>query len=227
MPISADYSIPGMRIRAGRADEPWALVVQTAARQDWVEELTDLVERISRPRVPTCIHYRDRFYRIDSVEETTSGWIYRMTVWPPNEPRMNVFELDQTRIKADTIEKKLFDLDLRQGRNAIWWAWVFGWLPSGVQDELAERHNFSPCDASRIQAFFQCIFFLGMLWSKIAEVIAGSYIGMDASITALWIVYGLIIEGAVRWGHTLVTQEPCGFWPVELAWRIVGRFRCV
>ncbi|MEN6626853.1 MAG: hypothetical protein ABFD69_11575 [Candidatus Sumerlaeia bacterium] len=222
--ISADYSIRGMRIRPGRGGEPWALVVQTAERQKWVEELGDVIDRISRPRVPTCIHYRGRFYRIDSAEETPSGWVYRMTPWPDNEMRLSVFELESGEIRADTIEWALLDRDHRQARKAILWAWTLGWLPSGIQDELAERYNFSPCDASRIEAFVQCILCLGLVWGGIAPLFAGFYGGAIGPIGTLWCMYAVTIEGAARWGHTLVSQEPMGFWPVEIGWRLWRRY---
>lgn len=217
-----DYSIPGMRIRAGRDGEPWALVVQSAERQsEWVEELATVVERISNPRTPTAIHYQDQYYRIDEVERTESGWTYRMTAWPDGEPRLHTFELDRAQIRADKIEKDLMARDVHEGRAAILWGWLLGWLPSPIQNDLAEHHNFSPADASRVQAFIQFIFMLGFTWAGTGGLFAGFHLGHTGPIGTLWFSFAMVAEGAIRYGHTLVTQEPCGFWPLELVHRLL------
>lgn len=217
---NADYSIPGMRIRVGGED--WALVVQSAERQaEWVEELKSVVERISNPRTPTAIHYGDQYYRIDEVEQTDSGWVYRMSVWPEGEPRIRVFELDVAHICHGEIDKERLARDVREGHGAIVWAWVLGWLPSPMQNELAEKYNFSPADASRVQAFIQCLVMLAFTWTGTGGLFAGFTRGHVGPIGTLWFTFAITLEGAIRYGHTLVTQEPCGFWPVEVVHRML------
>lgn len=201
---AADYSIPGMRIRVGGPGEQWALVVRSKTRQiDWVEELPSVVERISQPRVPTAIHYQDQFYRIDSAEQTENGWIYRMTVWPLNEPRLSIFELDRAHIQAEAAEASQLRVDVEKAHTAVVWAWLLGWLPSAIQNHLAEPMNFNPGDASRIQAFVQSVVCLGLTWLYIMTPPMG------------WIFFFITLEGSFRWMHTLVTREPCGFWLLE------------
>ncbi|MCE5230232.1 hypothetical protein LLG95_11625 [bacterium] len=206
---AADYSIPGMRIRPTESGE---LLVQSSVQQDWVEELPTVVERISNPRVPTAIHYQNQFYRIDSVEQSETGWIYRMTPWPENELRLNTFELDADHIRTETADTARLKRDVDQAHVMVVWAWLLGWLPSPIQNRLAERINFSPADASRVEAFVQMALGLGLTWLYIMAPPYG------------WLFFLATLEGGFRWMHCSITQEPIGFWPLEAATRLIRRF---
>lgn len=211
-----DYTIPGMRIQKNPPSSPWALVIRCARKQeDWVP----LKSRkfFDHKLMDTTIKYQGKFYRIHELEETESGWVYRLAPWPRGEIMCRTVELDLEKMELARLEKE--DVKRMERRVAIspYYELFLGFLPARLQDKLAETWYFSPEQASRKNALAEFLVFFSVLAVTVAVILGYG----DPNAILRGCLYCLLaFEGLIRWAHVLGSNEPFGLILLEAADRL-------
>lgn len=217
-----DYSIPGMRIRAGAPGEPWALVVRTATTQDWVLEPLDLIDRHTTLEHPTTVLYQGQAWRVHEAEQTDSGWVYRLRPCPPGEQQLRTVSLSAADLVHTRLAQAEFTGQMKRIHHYSHYELLLGWLPARLQEHLAERWLFSTVSATRKSGLLQ--FFIGMGGAFPMMVIAHSLGGWRRDLLLLgW--FGLILDGVARWCYAIGEEKPCGWfvleWPDALCRKLI------
>lgn len=216
LPPPANYTIPGLRIQKNIDSGPWELTIRATERQT---EWTIFREKKHyEPMVmDTTIHYEGRFYRIHEEEESAGGWIYRLNVRPPGEIMHKIVELTAEKVAEVQTEKKELDRMMTLNTISIYYEIFLGFLPARIQNNLAERLHFSPEDASRKNALLEFFFFFGC--TALATILIFAVKSTFFLLMGFGIL-GLALEGFVRWGHILASNEPLGLYILEVLDRI-------
>lgn len=222
----ADYAIPGFRIQSYDFAAQWLLVIRVAEKQaGWVVHSEDIYS-LESTQMATTIRYREELFRIDEAEETPSGWVYRLTLWPPNEVIARVVELTPEAIAQERKERENLRRDARLSTPSFFYEFVFGFLPARVQNQMAERIFFSPADASRKSGLVQFFVFFMLAAFSLIGAVAAMYAFSESAgdfLANSFIFFVLAVEGGVRWGHAASADRPLGFTPLELLDRLFHR----
>ncbi|MBN1900130.1 hypothetical protein JW926_02240 [Candidatus Sumerlaeota bacterium] len=207
---ACDYSIPNLRIQLVDPPEPFAMIIKSAQKQDWTPFHPS--PYLVKEKKETVILYQGSYYRLLEAKETPTGWIYRLNPLPQGEIPFNIVPLDIDQWARGVIDRDDTERLKQKTRKAWLYEGFIGWLPGKIQQELAERWEFNPEDASKKNAIFQAaiffIFTMATLGSKFAILMAWF---------SLW--------GMLRWFHVYISETGCGFFTLEIIFHLVTENR--
>ncbi|NQU41914.1 hypothetical protein HQ520_01420 [bacterium] len=215
--VNVDFSVPGMRIYRQNETSPWPVIVHTAVGQARWEVYSNQPGFLPGLVVPTLL-YEGRDYCIAEAEEGASGaWVYRLKPWPKGEVWQRVVELNRKTIEEkERRERQMAREELWSHRSAYYDLFL-GFLPGRLQDFLGEKLHFSAEEASRKNALVEYfvvfpLCFVGFI-EPLEFIVSGEfYTPLGAGLG----LFALAVEGALRWGHVVSSNRPCGLLALEI-----------
>ncbi|MBI1292596.1 hypothetical protein GC173_15365 [bacterium] len=210
--MAVDQSIPGMAIR--RSTQPMVhLKVFVGRPLGWVTQERSLAESNFENMIhPTAVLYEGEYWRVYSLRQADSQWVYVLEPWPSGEVMRRVVELSASALQRDAQDRKRFRSEQVMAQSSGLWSWVLGFLAARHQEQLSDHFHFDPVTASFRSGMLE--FLLGMAIAAVGVIMMLGFKSMGSLIFGLaggW----MAIEGMVRWTTAQGGDQPFGLFVLE------------